>query len=183
MTVVEKANENLAILTLESKLLQNNIISISGDITEAVATDFQNQIMYLISQKAKNIQIFINSYGGSVYAGLSIIDMIKYAQDRGIKVETVCTGVAMSMAAVILMVGSNRSAMKNSTIMFHEISTWCHGKITNIRVQVEETERLHKLLVSIIDQHSNLFEDQYLHDDLYLDAQAALNFDVIDKIQ
>lgn len=185
--VIERASSNQVILPLSDKLYSNNIICISGTITDETAYDFRNQILYLISMNSDNkiINIYIDSPGGSVYAFLSIYDMIKYAQNKGYKVSTICSGIAMSASFGILISGTKgyRKALPHSTIMMHQISGGVHGNIQDMKVDLEECHRLNNIFKDIVESNTSITD--YLEStirDTYLNPEEAIRLGIIDVI-
>ena len=107
MYVIETAKENQIAISLEAKLLQQGIIIIDSEIDKELTLDVKNQFLYLMSlPSVKKISLYINSEGGVIYSGLAIYDMMNLAKSKGIIVETVCTGIAMSMGLVLLINGT-----------------------------------------------------------------------------
>lgn len=179
-TIVEERSKNIVIMDVFSKLAQDRIIFIDDDITDELANGVISQLMYLDSLNSNEITIYINSYGGSVYDGLGIIDAMRRMKSP---VKTICIGKAMSMGALILMCGDTRLATKLSTIMFHEISSWAVGKISDMKVQYEETERLTKIINSMIKERTKIENPEtVLEKDMYMSSEEALKLNIIDEI-
>lgn len=185
--VIERASNNQVILSLTDKLYSNNIICISGEITNSTAYDFRNQILYIISLNPDNkiINIFIDSPGGSAYAFLSIYDMIKYAQDKGFKVATICTGIAMSAAFGILISGTKgyRKALPHSTIMMHQLSGGTFGNIQDMEVDYKECQRLNDIFKDIVESQTSItdFKGSTIRD-AYVTPEEAIHLGIIDII-
>jgi ATP-dependent Clp protease protease subunit len=159
-----------------------------GDIAEGTLYDMMLRIRGILhmrdeEKKKDPINIIINSDGGDVYEALGIIDFI---QSLDVKVNTICRGRAMSAAALLLCSGTGiRAASKNSTIMFHEISSGIYGKSSDMKANVQHTEKLEDILVNIISENSNqsreFWKDKILKD-YYLSPQESLELGVIDMI-
>lgn len=185
MTIIESNSQNLITVELESKLLENRLIFINEEIDSNLAIEVQTQIMYLCSLSNEPITIFINSVGGSVYAGLTIYDTIKLAQSRGVVISTINTGMCFSMASVLLMSGTKgyRFALPHSTTMLHTVSSGTSGKISDLIVDVEETKRLQNIINSIIKSDSSeelISKCEYK--DLFLSVEDAIKYNIIDKV-
>jgi ATP-dependent Clp protease protease subunit len=159
-----------------------------GDIAEGTLYDMVlrvRAIMHMRDDDKKNdpINIIINSDGGDVYEALGMIDFI---QSLDVKVNTICRGRAMSAAALLLCAGTGtRAASKNSTIMFHEISSGIYGKSSDMKANVQHTEKLEEILINIITTNSkrdsSFWKDKILKD-YYLSPEEALELGVIDTI-
>ena len=148
--VVDRDIEGERSYDIFSRLLKERIIFISGEINDTVANSVIAELLYLDSLSHDDISIYINSFGGSVYAGLSIYDTIKHLQNNNIEINTYAAGFCASMAAVLLISGTNRYSLPNSTIMFHSVSSNTNGKLNDMIVDVKETERLQNILNKII---------------------------------
>lgn len=168
--------------------VETSTIYLFGDIADGTLYDFTlkiRAIMHMRSEEKKNdpINIVINSDGGDVYEALGMID---YMQSLGVKVNTICRGRAMSAAALLLCSGTGtRAASKNSTIMFHEISSGIYGKSSDMKANVQHTEKLEEILINIITANSkkdSLFWKDKILKDYYLSPEEALNLGVIDNI-
>lgn len=188
--VIEKSNERIVVLDLASKQLQSNLIMINGEITQESVSEWQAMLFYLMSKltpeesKKNPIQIYINSYGGSVYDGLGLYDTIQNLIKKGYTVRTVNIGVCASMAAIILMAGSKgyRQSFPNSSTMIHELSYSDFGKISEMKDSVKEAERLQKILDNIIKDSTNCDIKSFERKDVWFNAQEALEKGIIDSI-
>lgn len=159
-----------------------------GDIAEGTLYDLVlriRAIMHMRDDDKKNdpINIIINSDGGDVYEALGMIDFI---QSLDVKVNTICRGRAMSAAALLLCAGTGtRAASKNSTIMFHEISSGIYGKSSDMKANVQHTEKLEEILINIITANSkkdSIFWKDKILKDYYLSPEESLELGVIDTI-
>lgn len=184
--IKDTAKENQIFSTITDKFFNNGIIYLNDNITNDTADDVNQQILYLISNPPKNktIKIYINSYGGNVYAGLSIYDMINQAKKKGFTIETVCVGVAMSMAAILLSSGTkgHRFSLPSSTIMLHQISSGFYGKFKEIEIDYKETKRLQTLLDKIIKDNTESKIEVLLQNDEFYSAEEAIEDKIIDDI-
>ena len=178
--ITEKSNSNVVVTDVFSKLLQDRIIFIDGDITDNLANSVISQLLYLDSLSKDEISIYINSYGGSVYDGLAIIDVMGFIDSP---IKTVVLGKAMSMGALIFICGDKRQMTKRSTIMFHEISSGMRGKISDMAVSYKEVERLSKVASKIVELHTNVKDiDKAFQKDTYYDPTDALKLNITDEI-
>jgi len=168
--------------------VETSTIYMFGDIGDGTLYDFTlrvRAVLHMRDESKKNdpINIVINSDGGDVYEALGMID---YIQSLDVKVNTICRGRAMSAAALLLCSGTGvRAASKNSTIMFHEISSGIYGKSSDMKANVQHTEKLEEILIEIICNNSNkdasFWKDKILKD-YYLSPEESLELGVIDSI-
>jgi len=168
--------------------VESSTIYLFGDIADGTLYDFTLKIKGIIhmrGEEKKNdpINVVINSDGGDVYEALGMID---FMQSLNIKVNTICRGRAMSAAALLLCAGTgNRVASKNSTIMFHEISSGIYGKSSDMKANVQHTEKLEEILINIITSNSkrdSVFWKDKILKDYYLSPEEAIELGVIDNI-
>lgn len=184
-TIIEERQLNVAQMDVFSRLMMDRIIFLGVGINDYVANIIQAQLLFLESSDAKrDITIYINSPGGSVYAGLGIYDTMQWIQpDVGI----VCTGMAASMAAVLLCAGANgkRSALKHSRVMIHQPMGGAEGQASDIEITAREIQKLKKELYEIISQHSGKDYEQVWKDsdrDYWMTAQEAKDYGMIDEV-
>lgn len=181
-------SERMAVVDLESELLQSRIIFITGEIDEESVATYQAEIMYLASQitdKTKtSIKIYINSPGGSVYSCLGLYDIMQYYINKGYIIETKNIGLAASAAAIILMSGSKgkRTATKNSTIMLHQPSSGTVGTAKDMEIDIKEVLRLKEVLNGIISKHASEELVPFLERDKWMTAEEAKQYNIIDSI-
>ena len=168
--------------------VESSTIYLFGDIADGTLYDFTLKIKAIIhmrgeEKKNEPINVVINSDGGDVYEALGMID---FMQSLNIKVNTICRGRAMSAAALLLCAGTgNRVASKNSTIMFHEISSGIYGKSSDMKANVQHTEKLEEILINIITSNSkqdSLFWKDKILKDYYLSPEEAIELGIIDTI-
>jgi len=168
--------------------IEASTIYMFGDIGDGTLYDFilrVRAVLHMRDDEKKNdpINIIINSDGGDVYEALGMID---YIQSLDIKVNTICRGRAMSAAALVLCSGTGiRAVSKNSTIMFHEISSGIYGKSSDMKANVQHTEKLEDILINIITANSkkdSSFWKERILKDYYLSPEEALELGVIDLI-
>lgn len=184
--IKETAKENQIFSRLTDKFFSNGIIYLNDTITSDTADSINQQILYLISNPPKNkvIKIYINSYGGCVYSGLSIYDMLNHAKKKGFIIETVCIGVAMSMAAILLSSGTkgHRYSLPSSTIMLHQLSTGSYGKFKEFEIDYKEAKRLQTLLNKIIKDNTEGNVETLLQNNEFYSAEEAIEDKIIDEI-
>ena len=165
-------------------LLENRIINLVGEVNDGLAYQITSALMVMAEESDKPIQMFINSPGGSVMAGLAIIDVMNHINAP---VYTIVTGLAASMGAAILSAGAkgNRMALPNATIMLHQVSAGEQGNIQDMRVGLEFTEKLNKKLMTMIATNCGKTLKQLEKDtvrDKWLFSEEALEYGIIDKV-
>lgn len=152
--IIEERQLNVAQMDVFSRLMMDRIIFLGDAVTDQVANIIQAQLLFLQSSDAnRDIQIYINSPGGSVYAGLGIYDTMQYITPD---VATICTGMAASMGAVLLCAGAKgkRAALNHSRVMIHQPSGGAQGVAADMEINLREMLKLKKELYEIISQHS-----------------------------
>lgn len=152
--IIEERQLNVAQMDVFSRLMMDRIIFLGDAIGDQVANIIQAQLLFLQSADAqRDIQIYINSPGGSVYAGLGIYDTMQYISPD---VATICTGMAASMGAVLLVAGAKgkRAALRHSRVMIHQPSGGAQGVATDMEINLREMLKLKKELYNIISEHS-----------------------------
>lgn len=184
-TIIEERQLNVASMDVFSRLMMDRIIFLGVPIDDTVANIIQAQLLFLEStDPTKDIQIYFNSPGGSVYAGLGIYDTMQYISAD---VATICTGMAASMAAVLMTAGSKgkRSALKHSRIMIHQPMGGAQGQASDIEITAREIKKIKNELYSIIAEHSGQTFEQIEKDsdrDHWMTAQEAVDYGMIDEI-
>ncbi len=184
-TIIEERSLNIATMDVFSRLMMDRIIFLGLPIDDYVANIIQAQLLFLEStDPSKDIQIYINSPGGSVYAGLGIYDTMQYISSD---VATICTGMAASMGAVLLCAGTKgkRSALKHSRVMIHQPMGGTSGQSTDIEITTKEIVKLRKELYEIISDHSGKPFKQVEKDsdrDYWMTAAEAKKYGMIDEI-
>ena len=183
--IIEERQMNIAIFDVFSRLMIDRIIFLGTGINDQVANIVQAQLLFLESTDAsKDIQIYINSPGGSVYAGLGIYDTMQFIRPD---VATICTGIAASMAAVLLCAGAEgkRSGLQHSRVMIHQPLGGAQGQASDIEITAREILKLKDELYEIIAKHSKQpFEKVYEDSDrdYWMRAEAAKEYGMIDEI-
>ena len=183
--IVEQTSRGERSYDIYSRLLEDRIIFLSGEIDDAVANTVVAQLIYLEAKDpSKDISLYINSPGGSVSAGLAIYDTMNYIK---CDVSTICIGMAASMGAFLLSSGQKgkRYALPNSEIMIHQPLGGAQGQASDIKIAAEHILRTKQKLNSILSQNSGRPISEIERDtdrDNYLSAQQALEYGLIDKV-
>lgn len=183
--IIEERQLNVAQMDVFSRLMMDRIIFLGTAINDQVANIVQAQLLFLESvDSKKDIQIYINSPGGSVYAGLGIYDTMQIVKPD---VATICTGMAASMGAVLQCAGAKgkRTALKHSRIMIHQPLGGAEGQASDIEITAREILKLKKELYEIISQHSGQPYDKVWQDsdrDYWMTAQEAKDYGMIDEV-
>ena len=184
-TIIEERQLNVASMDVFSRLMMDRIIFLGLPIDDYVANIIQAQLLYLdSSDPGKDIQIYLNSPGGSVSAGLGIYDTMQYISAD---VATICTGMAASMGAVLLTAGTKgkRSALKHSRIMIHQPMGGAEGPAADIEIVVKEIVKLKKELYEIISLHTGVPVEKVEKDsdrDYWMTAAEAKEYGMIDEV-
>ncbi|MFM2225690.1 MAG: hypothetical protein RJA07_1892 [Bacteroidota bacterium] len=183
--IIEERPLNVATMDVFSRLMMDRIIFMGEGINDYVANIIQAQLLFLESTDAKrDIQIYVNSPGGSVYAGLGIYDTMQYINPD---VATICTGLAASMAAVLLCAGApkKRTALKHSRVMIHQPLGGAEGQASDIEITAREILKLKKELYDIIANHSGkTYKDVEKNSDrdYWMTADEAKEYGMIDEV-
>ena len=184
-TIIEERTLNVAQMDVFSRLMMDRIIFLGTPINDDVANIIQAQLLFHESSDPnKDIQIYFNSPGGSVYAGLGIYDTMQYIRSD---VATICTGMAASMAAVLLCAGAHgkRSALKHSRVMIHQPMGGAEGQASDIELTAKEILKLREELYEIIANHSHQDIEKVRIDsdrDHWMIAEEAKEYGMIDEI-
>jgi ATP-dependent Clp protease, protease subunit len=184
--VVEQTSRGERAFDIYSRLLNERIIFLGTPIDDQIANLIIAQLIHLESEDPdKDISIYINSPGGSVYAGLAVYDTMQYIKPD---VQTVCVGIAMSMGAVLLGGGTpgKRMALPNSKILIHQVSSGFQGQATDIEIQAREVINIKRRLEEIIAFHTGQELEKVSRDmerDYFMTAQEAQEYGIIDTVQ
>ncbi len=184
-TIIEERQLNVATMDVFSRLMMDRIIFLGVPIYDDVANIIQAQLLFLESTDAKkDIQIYLNTPGGSVHAGLGIYDTMQYISPD---IATICTGMAASMGAVLMCAGApgKRTALKHARIMIHQPMGGAEGQATDIEITAREIQKLKKELYEIIALHSNQTYEKIWADgdrDYWMTAQEAKDYGMIDEV-
>ncbi len=183
--IIEERQLNVAQMDVFSRLMMDRIIFLGTGIDDQVANIIQAQLLFLEStDPKKDIQIYLNSPGGSVYAGLGIYDTMQYISPD---VATICTGMAASMGAVLLCAGAKgkRTALTHSRVMIHQPLGGAQGQASDIEITAREIIKLKKELYDIIANHSGQTFDKVSEDsdrDYWMKAEEAKAYGMIDEV-
>jgi ATP-dependent Clp protease protease subunit len=183
--IIEERQLNVAQMDVFSRLMMDRIIFLGTGINDQVANIIQAQLLFLESvDSKKDIQIYMNSPGGSVYAGLGIYDTMQYINPD---VATICTGMAASMGAVLLCAGTKgkRSALKHARVMIHQPMGGAEGQASDMEITVREIQKLKKELYEIIATHSGQPFEKVEKDsdrDHWMVAEEAKAYGMIDEL-
>jgi len=184
-TIIEERQLNVAQMDVFSRLMMDRIIFLGVPIDDYVANIIQAQLLFLESNDAnRDIQIYLNTPGGSVYAGLGIYDTMQYINPD---VATICTGMAASMGAVLLCAGAKgkRTALKHSRVLIHQPMGGAQGQASDIEITAREIQKLKKELYEIISNHSGQTYKKVWADsdrDYWMTATEAKDYGMIDEV-
>jgi ATP-dependent Clp protease protease subunit len=184
-TIIEERQLNIAQMDVFSRLMMDRIIFLGTSIDDYTANVIQAQLLYLdTSDPGKDIAIYINSPGGVVYAGLGIYDTMQYISS---KVSTICTGMAASMASVLLVAGTagKRFALQHSRVMIHQPMGGMQGQAKDMEITVREILKIKEQLYKIIAQHSGKSYEEIERDsdrDYWMSAEEAKAYGMIDEV-
>lgn len=184
-SILEERQLNVTQMDVFSRLMMDRIIFMGTEVNDYTANVIQAQLLYLNSVDSdKDISIYLNTPGGSVYAGLGIYDTMQFVKSD---VATICTGMAASMGAVLLVAGAEgkRAALPHSRIMIHQPMGGAQGQASDMEITVKEILKLKKELYQIIADHSHNTIERIEKDsdrDYWMTAQEALDYGMIDRI-
>ena len=184
-SILEERQLNVTQMDVFSRLMMDRIIFLGTEVNDYTANVIQAQLLYLDSADSdKDIHIYLNSPGGSVYAGLGIYDTMQFVRSR---VATICTGMAASMSAVLLVAGEKgmRAALPHSRVMIHQPLGGIQGQASDIEITAKEILKLKDELYQIISDHSGQSMERIRHDadrDYWMKADEALEYGMIDKV-
>jgi len=183
--IIEERPMNVASMDVFSRLMMDRIIFLGEPINDYVANIVTAQLLFLEStDRTRDIQMYINSPGGSIYAGLGIYDTMQYITPD---VSTITTGIAASMGAVLMCAGTKgkRTALKHSRIMLHQPYGGAGGQATDIQIMVNEVKKLKNELYEIIAYHSEQTFDKVKEDsdrDFWMTASEAKEYGLVDEV-
>jgi ATP-dependent Clp protease protease subunit len=183
--VIEQTSRGERSFDIYSRLLNERIIFLGTPVDDQIANLIVAQLLHLESEDPdKDISLYINSPGGSVYAGLAIYDTMQFVKPD---IQTICVGIAMSMGALLLAGGAEgkRMALPNAKILIHQVSGGFQGQATDIEIAARETIALKRRLEEIISHHSGQDIEKVSKDmerDYFLTAQEANEYGIIDRV-
>ncbi len=184
-SILEERQLNVTQMDVFSRLMMDRIIFLGTEINDYTANVIQAQLLYLNSSDPdRDIHLYLNTPGGSVYAGLGIYDTIQFVSS---KVSTMCTGMAASMGAVLLVAGEDgmRSALPHSRVMIHQPMGGIQGQASDIEITAREILKLKDELYQIIADHSHQAVEKIRQDadrDYWMTAKEALEYGMIDRV-
>ena len=184
-SILEERQLNVTQMDVFSRLMMDRIILLGTEVNDYTANVIQAQLLYLDSvDSERDINIYLNTPGGSVYAGLGIYDTMQFISSR---VATICTGMAASMGAVLLVAGEKgmRAALPHSRVMIHQPLGGIQGQASDIEITAREILKLKDELYQIISDHSGQTMEKIRQDadrDYWMKAQEALEYGMIDKV-
>ena len=184
-SILEERQLNVTQMDVFSRLMMDRIIFLGTEVNDYTANVIQAQLLYLDSvDSERDINIYLNTPGGSVYAGLGIYDTMQFI---GSRVSTICTGMAASMGAVLLVAGEKgmRAALPHSRVMIHQPLGGIQGQASDIEITAREILKLKDELYQIISDHSGQTMDKIRQDadrDYWMTANEALGYGMIDKV-
>jgi ATP-dependent Clp protease protease subunit len=183
--IIEERPMNVAVMDVYSRLMMDRIIFLGYPINDEVANIITAQLLFLDStDRTRDINMYINSPGGSVYAGLGVYDTMQYVSPD---VATICIGMAASMGSVLLTAGTNgkRAALKHARVMMHQPSGAIGGQASDIEITVNEIRKLKKELYEIVCHHTGQSYDRVEADfqrDYWLTAMQAKEYGLVDEV-
>ena len=184
-SILEERQLNVTQMDVFSRLMMDRIIFLGTEVNDYTANVIQAQLLYLDSaDSSRDISIYLNTPGGSVYAGLGIYDTMQFVNSR---VGTICTGMAASMGAILLVAGEKgmRAALPHSRVMIHQPMGGIQGQASDIEITAKEILKLKDELYQIIADHSGQNTDRIRQDadrDYWMTAEEALAYGMIDKV-
>ena len=184
-SILEERQLNVTQMDVFSRLMMDRIIFLGTEVNDYTANVIQAQLLYLDSGDSdRDISIYLNTPGGSVYAGLGIYDTMQFIRSR---VATICTGMAASMGAVLLVAGEKgmRAALPHSRVMIHQPLGGIQGQASDIEITAREILKLKDELYQIISDHSGQTVEKIRQDadrDYWMTAEEALQYGMIDKV-
>ena len=184
-SILEERQLNVTQMDVFSRLMMDRIIFLGTEVNDYTANVIQAQLLYLDSVDSdRDISIYLNTPGGSVYAGLGIYDTMQFIRSR---VATICTGMAASMGAVLLVAGEKgmRAALPHSRVMIHQPLGGIQGQASDIEITAREILKLKDELYQIISDHSGQTMEKIRQDadrDYWMTAEEALQYGMIDKV-
>ncbi len=183
--VVEQTSRGERSFDIYSRLLNERIVFLGTEVSQDIANLIVAQLLHLESEDPdKDISLYINSPGGSVYSGLAIYDTMQFIKPD---VQTICVGIAMSMGALLLAGGAagKRMSLPNSKILIHQVSSGFEGQATDIEIHAKEILYLKARLNEILAKHTGKTVDAIAHDsdrDFFMGAEDAVKYGIVDKV-
>jgi ATP-dependent Clp protease protease subunit len=182
--ILEERELRVTQMDIFSRMMMDRIIWLAGPVNDRMSTVVQAQLMFMDNQEVKDITLHVDSPGGSVKSGLSIVNVMEYISSDCI---TINTGMAASMGSILLGAGTKgkRASLGYSRVMLHQVSTGASGNIQDIRRSIAEGEKYNELLFGLLGKYTNKDPKRVMEDanrDLWLNAEEALAYGIIDSI-
>jgi ATP-dependent Clp protease, protease subunit len=183
--IIEERPMNVAVMDVYSRLMMDRIIFLGYPVNDEVANIITAQLLFLEStDRTRDVQLYINSPGGGVYAGLGLYDTMQFVNPD---IATICTGMAASMSAVLMAAGAHgkRSALKHSRIMMHQPSAGAMGQASDVEITVNEVRKIKQELYDILSNHTGQPVDKIAKDsnrDYWMTADQAKEYGLIDEV-
>ncbi|MEO5648743.1 MAG: ATP-dependent Clp protease proteolytic subunit [Ginsengibacter sp.] len=183
--IIEERPMNVAVMDVYSRLMMDRIIFLGYPVNDEVANIIIAQLLFLEStDRTRDIQLYINSPGGGVYAGLGLYDTMQFVTPD---IATICTGIAASMAAVLMCAGApgKRSALKHSRVMMHQPSAGAAGQASDVEITVNEVRKIKQELYEILSNHTGQTIEKIAKDsnrDYWMTADEAKEYGLVDEV-
>lgn len=182
--ILEERELRVTQMSVFDRLMMDRIIWLSGPVNDRMSTIVVAQLMFMDNLEEKDITFHVDSPGGSVKSGLSIVDQMNYISSD---IITINTGMAASMGSILLGAGTKgkRYSLPNSRVMLHQVSAGMSGNIQDMKISFEESEKYNKILFELLGEYTNKDPKQVIKDtnrDLWLNSQEALDYGIIDGI-
>ena len=183
--IIEERPMNVAVMDVYSRLMMDRIIFLGYPVNDEVANIITAQLLFLEStDRTRDVQLYINSPGGGVYAGLGLYDTMQFVSPD---IATICTGMAASMAAVLMSAGAagKRSALKHARIMMHQPSAGAAGQASDVEITVNEVRKVKHELYEILSNHTGQTIEKVTKDsnrDFWMTADEAKDYGLVDEV-
>jgi ATP-dependent Clp protease protease subunit len=183
--IIEERPMNIAVMDVYSRLMMDRIIFLGYPVSDEVANIITAQLLFLEStDRTRDIQLYINSPGGSVYAGLGLYDTMQFVSPD---IATICTGMAASMAAVLMAAGApgKRTALKHARIMMHQPSAGAMGQASDVEITVNEVRKVKQELYEVLSIHTGQTIEKIAKDsnrDYWMTAPEAKEYGLVDEV-
>ena len=183
--IIEERPMNVAVMDVYSRLMMDRIIFLGYPVSDEVANIITAQLLFLEStDRTRDIQLYINSPGGSVYAGMGLYDTMQFITPD---IATICTGMAASMAAVLMAAGAHgkRTALKHSRIMMHQPSAGAMGQASDVEITVNEVRKIKQELYEVLSYHTGQSVEKVAKDsnrDYWMTAPEAKAYGLVDEV-
>jgi len=182
--VLEERELRVTMMSVFDRMMMDRIIWLAGPVNDRMSTIVQAQLMFLDNLETKDITLHVDSPGGSVKSGLSIVDVMDYVASD---IITINTGMAASMGSILLGAGTKgkRYALRFSRVMLHQVSTGAYGNIQDIRISLKEGEKYNELLFGLLGQYTDKDPKQVMEDaqrDLWLSSEEAVKYGIVDSV-